>query len=187
MSQQLSEQPPAKIQKIANENLNKDDPNFKPIVWIDCEVIMDKMNEWCIEHHGGVSKYFLNLCLLSTNIPQSGLTQKVLESNKTLSQVEDELYQYVSKYTNQRSAVLAGNSVHMDRAFMMREMPNVLEHLHYRLIDVSTITEIGKRHNMDLISKLPKKKGGTYCKIRYLGVNCSVEMVSRPLFSAART
>lgn len=38
MSQQLSEQPPAKIQKIANENFNKDDPNFKPIVWIDCEV-----------------------------------------------------------------------------------------------------------------------------------------------------
>ncbi len=38
MSQQLSEQPPAKIQKIANETLNKDDPNFKPIVWIDCEV-----------------------------------------------------------------------------------------------------------------------------------------------------
>lgn len=38
MSQQLSEQPPAKIQKIANENFDKDDPNFKPIVWIDCEV-----------------------------------------------------------------------------------------------------------------------------------------------------
>ncbi len=34
MSQQLS----AKIQKIANENFDKDDPNFKPIVWIDCEV-----------------------------------------------------------------------------------------------------------------------------------------------------
>jgi len=86
------------------------------------------------------------------------LTKKVVESDKTLQQVEEELYQYVIKFTNQRQAVLAGNSVHMDRAFMMREMPKVLEHLHYRLIDVSTLTEIGKRHNPNVISQLPKKK-----------------------------
>ena len=143
---------------ITDGNLNIiDEEGYESVVHYDNSV-MDKMNEWCIEHHGGVSNDILSTCVLDTNIHQSGLTQKVLESNKTLSQVEDELYQYVSKYTNQRSAVLAGNSVHMDRAFMMREMPKVLDHLHYRLIDVSTITEIGKRHNMDLISKLPKKK-----------------------------
>lgn len=46
----------------------------------------------------------------------------------------------------------------MDRAFMMREMPKVLEHLHYRIIDVSSITEIGVRHNKKLIEQCPKKE-----------------------------
>lgn len=144
-----------------------DQEGYESVIHYD-KLTMDSMNDWCIEHHGDVSWIFFlfqsttmalnKLNLLTIAFLKSGLTQKVLDSSKTLAQVEQELLEYVSKYTNQRSAVLAGNSVHMDRAFMMREMPKVLEHLHYRIIDVSTLTEIGKRHNSELISKLPKKK-----------------------------
>ena len=42
---------------------------------------------------------------------------------------------------------------------MMKEFPKVIEHLHYRNIDVSTIMEIGYRHNPDLMKWQPKKKG----------------------------
>ena len=33
-----------------------------------------------------------------------------------------------------RSGVLAGSSVHADRAFLVEEMPEVIEHLHYRSV-----------------------------------------------------
>lgn len=89
---------------------------------------------------------------------QTGLTQKVLDSTKTLEQVQSELLDYVQKFTNKGSAVLAGNSIHMDRAFMMREMPSVLDHLHYRIIDVSSFFELGRRHNNELVSKCPRKR-----------------------------
>lgn len=162
-----------------SNTFDKESKDFKPIVWIDCEMtgldvfndhiieicciitdgdlniidegyesvihydkeVMDTMNEWCVEHHG-----------------DSGLTKKVIESEKTLETVERELLEYLERFTVKGSAVLGGNTVHMDRAFMMREMPKALEHLHYRIIDVSSITEFGKRHNFNLIKKCPKKK-----------------------------
>jgi oligoribonuclease len=95
---------------------------------------------------------------MNTNDTKSGLTQKVIESTNTLEKVEKELVEYVQKFTKKGMAVLAGNSIHMDRAFMMREMPKVLDHLHYRIIDVSSFYELGRRHNNELISKCPKKK-----------------------------
>lgn len=102
---------------------------------------MDSMNEWCVEHHGG-----------------SGLTQKVLDSKNTREQVELELLNYIKKYIPEKNVgVLAGNSVHMDRLFMLREFPKIIDHLFYRIIDVSSIFEISKRHNPSLASVFPKK------------------------------
>ena len=43
------------------------------------------------------------------------------------------------------TAVLAGNSVHMDKEFLRKEMPLILDHLHYRIVDVSTIKELARR------------------------------------------
>ncbi|CCC72021.1 hypothetical protein NCAS_0J00420 [Naumovozyma castellii] len=157
---------------------------FKPIVWIDCEMtgldhkndkiieicciitdgylnivdpegnncyesvihygndVMDHMNEWCIDQHG-----------------KSGLTQKVLDSKKTREQVEEELLAYIKKFIPEKNiGVLAGNSIHMDRLFMLKEFPNVIDHLFYRLIDVSTIMEVSRRHNPDLLEVVPRKE-----------------------------
>ncbi|SCV02209.1 LAMI_0G16886g1_1 [Lachancea mirantina] len=160
---------------------------FKPIVWIDCEMtgldhvndhiieicciitdgnlniideegyesvvhygadVMDKMDEWCTDHHGS-----------------SGLTDKVLASLKTRKQVEAELLDYIKKYIpDERKGILAGNSVHMDRLFMLREFPKVTQHLFYRIIDVSTIMEVCFRHNAPLASVFPKKKAAHTAK-----------------------
>ncbi len=41
-------------------------------------------------------------------------------------------------------ALLAGNSVGTDKMFLEANMPSVIEHLHYRLVDVSSIKGAGK-------------------------------------------
>lgn len=117
-----------------------DDNCFESVVHCDKD-IMDKMNPWCIEHHGA-----------------SGLTEKVLASIKTKEEVESELLRHIKKYVPERRVgVLAGNSVHMDRLFMLKDFPKVLQHLHYRVVDVSTIMEVSFRHNPELAAQQPKK------------------------------
>lgn len=160
---------------------------WKPLVWIDCEMTglnhnsdriieicciitdgrlsvvdnncyesvihcdkstLDQMGPWCVEHHGS-----------------SGLTQRVLESDKTREQVEEELLQFIKKYVPEpRTGLLSGNSIHMDRLFMLKDFPRVLEHLHYRIVDVSTIMEVSFRHNPGLASQQPKKAGAHTAK-----------------------
>jgi oligoribonuclease len=43
------------------------------------------------------------------------------------------------------TACLAGNTVHADKAFLAREMPELIRHLHYRIVDVSTLKELVRR------------------------------------------
>lgn len=77
----------------------------------------------------------------------SGLTAAVIESTVTPQQAADGLLAYVQKYIPQKgTALLAGNSVHADRAFLRKAPYNkVLDHLHYRILDVSSIKEAARR------------------------------------------
>ena len=52
---------------------------------------------------------------------------------------------------------LAGNSVHADKAFLDKYMPKFMGHLHYRIIDVSTIKELAKRWYPTEYKKAPRK------------------------------
>lgn len=38
--------------------------------------------------------------------------------------------------------VFLGNSVHADKKFLDKHMPQFMKHLHYRIIDVSTVKEL---------------------------------------------
>ncbi|CAJ0955163.1 unnamed protein product [Ranitomeya imitator] len=38
-----------------------------------------------------------------------------------------------------------GNSVHVDKAFLNKYMPQFMRHLHYRIVDVSTVKELCRR------------------------------------------
>ena len=44
-----------------------------------------------------------------------------------------------------RTNVLAGNSVHVDKKFLDHQMPKLASLLHYRILDVSTVKELVKR------------------------------------------
>lgn len=54
---------------------------------------------------------------------------------------------------------MAGNSIHMDRVFISKYMPQLADHLHYRNIDVSTIKELTRRwYPQEVLDKAPEKQ-----------------------------
>ena len=76
----------------------------------------------------------------------SGLTEAVRRSTVTLAQAQDLVMEYVTGYVPEpRTAPLCGNSIATDRGFLARDMPRLDAHLHYRLIDVSSIKELCRR------------------------------------------
>lgn len=61
-----------------------------------------------------------------------------LSISKTLVEVEKELVAFVDTHFGSEPAVLAGNSIHSDRAFIKQWMPELELRLHYRMLDVSS-------------------------------------------------
>lgn len=80
---------------------------------ISCpDKILDGMSEWCVTHHG-----------------ESGLTAKVRACTTSTRQVEQMLLKYLKNdcgVSKPRTGLLSGNSVHADKEFLRREMPEVL-------------------------------------------------------------
>jgi oligoribonuclease len=77
---------------------------------------------------------------------KSGLTEEVRRSAVTVAQAEDMIMEYVTSWVpDARSAPLCGNSIATDRGFVARDMPRLDAHLHYRMIDVSSIKELCRR------------------------------------------
>lgn len=69
------------------------------------------------------------------------------------------MLEYIKRHVPRKGfGLLAGNSIHQDRAFMIREFPKVIDYLSYREVDVSSIKEIGKRVNPRLMMKMPAKE-----------------------------
>jgi oligoribonuclease len=90
----------------------------------------------------------------------SGLLE-VLETGITLEAAQDAVMQYVRTYVPEpRKAPLAGNSVSTDRSFLARDMAELDAHLHYRLIDVSSIKELARRWYPRVYFASPEKNGG---------------------------
>lgn len=58
------------------------------------------------------------------------------ETGKPVQEVENELLKFIDKYCT-KGLYLAGNSIHQDRKFIEREMPELNKRLHYRMLDVS--------------------------------------------------
>lgn len=75
----------------------------------------------------------------------SGLLEE-LDSGMDIDEAQSIVLDYIKRFIPEpNKGLLAGNSIATDRAFLEKEMPAVIDHLHYRLIDVSTIKELAKR------------------------------------------
>lgn len=91
---------------------------------------------------------------------ESGLLP-LLADGVTLSEAQDELLDYLALHVPEpRKAPLAGSSVHVDRSFLARDMPAVLDQLHYRIIDVSSLKELVRRWYPRVYYASPDKRGG---------------------------
>jgi oligoribonuclease len=77
---------------------------------------------------------------------KSGLTDRVRESTVTLAEAEQLVLAYIREHVPEPNvAPLAGNSIATDRGFISRDMPALDGHLHYRMVDVSSIKELCRR------------------------------------------
>ncbi|KAJ4515817.1 Phosphatidylinositol 3,4,5-trisphosphate-dependent Rac exchanger 2 protein [Exophiala dermatitidis] len=105
---------------------------------------LSKMSEWCVRTHGA-----------------NGLTQQCLSSTTTAKVAAEALLAYIKHYIPEPGrALLAGNSIHADKAFLTVPPWNiVLEHLHYRLFDVSAMKEMVRRWaRPEVLEGAPKKQ-----------------------------
>nr|WP_280266118.1 oligoribonuclease [Nocardia wallacei] len=77
---------------------------------------------------------------------RSGLTDEVRRSTVTMAEAERQVLDYIKEYVPApRTVPLAGNSIATDRGFIARDMPELDAHLHYRMVDVSSIKELCRR------------------------------------------
>jgi oligoribonuclease len=149
------------------------------LVWIDCEMTgLELARDALIEIAVLVTDAELTVLddgldiiihtaddVLDTMIPfvrdmhgSSGLTEQVRASTVTLGEAESRVLEYVKSHVPEaKAAPLCGNSIATDRGFLARDMPILDEHLHYRMIDVSSIKELAKRWYPKVYQSQPAK------------------------------
>jgi oligoribonuclease len=90
----------------------------------------------------------------------SGLLTE-LEGGLTLAEAQDLVLAYVRQHIpDSRKVPLCGNSIATDRAFLARDMPELDDFLHYRMVDVSSIKELARRWYPRTYFASPEKHGG---------------------------
>lgn len=151
-----------------------------PMVWIDCEMTgLDLEVDELIEVAVIVTDAELNpldsgidlLIKPSTAAmnhmgefvremhTKSGLLAE-LDGGLSVEEAGRQVLEYVKRYVPEPGkAQLAGNSVHSDKAFLAKQMPELINWLHYRIIDVSTIKELAMRWYPKVYGLAPEKTG----------------------------
>ena len=116
----------------------------------------------------------------------SGLL-KELENGLTLQEATDQVLSYIKQFVpSPGKALLAGNSVGTDKMFLEEYMPSVIDHLHYRIIDVSSLKELAKRWYPNAFYGAPTKHGGHRALADILESIQELEYFRRVLFPSHR-
>ena len=90
----------------------------------------------------------------------SGLLEE-LDGGTTMDDAQQQVLAYIREWVPEpRKAPLGGNTVGTDRNFLARDMAELEAHLHYRIIDVSSIKELSRRWYPRAYFGSPKKSGG---------------------------
>ncbi|ARF80291.1 oligoribonuclease [Kitasatospora aureofaciens] len=150
------------------------------LVWIDCEMTgLDLDRDALVEVAVLVTDSELNILgegvdviirppvEALANMPEvvrvmhttSGLLEE-LEQGVTLAEAEERVLAYVREHVPEAGKTpLCGNSVATDRGFLARDMPTLERHLHYRIVDVSSIKELARRWYPKAYYNSPPKGG----------------------------
>ncbi len=92
----------------------------------------------------------------------SGLLDEISKSDTSLSLAGEKTLNFLKEHIEKAATIpLCGNSIGTDRRFLSESLPDLASFFHYRSIDVSTIKELAKRWNPEIINSAPKKKWRT--------------------------
>ena len=114
------------------------------VVLHQSDSVLDGMDAWNKSTHG-----------------KSGLIDKVRASTTTESQASALLLDFIRGYVPPGKSPMCGNTVHQDRRFMQRYLPQLESFFHYRNIDVSTIKELCRRWNPSAMKGFEKQGAHT--------------------------
>ncbi len=114
----------------------------------------------------------------------SGLLEDLAEGLE-LEEAQRQVLAYIKEFVpTSNKALLAGNSVGTDKMFLEAYMPDVIDHLHYRLVDVSSVKELAKRWYKVTFEEAPVKHGGHRALADILESIQELEYYRRVLFPA---
>jgi oligoribonuclease len=151
------------------------------IVWIDCEMTgLSLTSDALIEVAALVTDYELNqlgdgvdvviapppeaLAQMDAFVREMHTTSGLLDelpNGVSLASAQAAVLDYVRQWVPEaRKAPLGGNTVGTDRGFLARDMPELEAHLHYRIVDVSSIKELARRWYPRAYFNAPRKNGG---------------------------
>ncbi|MEG3615064.1 oligoribonuclease [Isoptericola haloaureus] len=160
--------------------MSPSNPNDR-IVWIDCEMTgLDTRADALVEVAAVVTDSELNVLGDGVDVvirpPAEALEQMndfvremhttsglitELDGGTTLADAEARVLAYIREHVPEaRKAPLAGNSVGTDKMFLDRDMPELVGHLHYRIVDVSSVKELARRWYPRVYFASPPKDGG---------------------------
>lgn len=153
-------------------------PRKDLLVWIDLEMTgLDPEKERIIEVATLITDNDLNLIaegpVIAVHQPEhllagmdawnqkthgeSGLVARVRQSTIETRAAELRTLEFLRAHVAPGSSPMCGNSVHQDRRFLEREMPELLAFFHYRNLDVSTLKELAKRWNPAALKGFEKR------------------------------
>lgn len=115
----------------------------------------------------------------------SGLLDDLKTDAVSMEEATEQVLSYIKRFVPQEGkALLAGNSVGTDKMFLEANMPSVINHLHYRLVDVSSVKELAKRWYRAAFTESPDKHGGHRALADILESIQELEYYRRVLFPA---
>lgn len=151
------------------------------IIWIDCEMTgLSLQTDALVEVAALVTDFDLNQLgdgvdvviappaealeqmsdFVRTMHTRSGLLEE-LRQGLTLEEAEEQVLSYIRRWAPVPGrSPLGGNTVGTDRGFLARDMPALEAHLHYRVIDVSSVKELSRRWFPRAYFAAPLKQGG---------------------------
>lgn len=107
------------------------------------DTLLAGMDEWNRTTHG-----------------ESGLVDRVRASTVGEDEAELQTLAFLAKHVERGVSPMCGNSVHQDRRFLNRYMPQLEAFFHYRNLDVSTVKELARRWRSELLDGF--EKGNTH-------------------------
>ena len=103
------------------------------------ENVLEHLDPWCEQQHGF-----------------SGLLEASRASDISLRDAEQQTLTFVRRHTHRKVSPLCGNSILLDRRFLMRYMPELNGHLSHRNVDISVINELAARWYPGALDRLDK-------------------------------